>query len=172
MADYMLLEILTKDKALVDVKGESTLKGYETHIELLSYSHGVSNPVQWNQSNNGRTSGRPNLGELTVTKPLDATTPFMNFYCAQAKNLGTIRIKLVRQDSGDTNNSTNYMTYQLDNSLISSYSVGGGGDSIPTETVTFNYSKITWTYNGQKEATGAEGAIPTSWDLATNTGTA
>ena len=128
--DYMMLSILTKDKATVDVKGECTLKDYEDHIEVLSYSHGVSLPVQAGTSNTGRTTGHPNFGELSITKQLDSTTPALNYYCAQAKNLGTLKLKLVRQDS--TNAAAGqvlYMTYALDKTLISSVSVGGSGVS-------------------------------------------
>ena len=90
------------DSATVDVKGECTLKDYEDHIEVMSYSHGVSLPVQPGTSNTGRTTGRPNFGELSITKQLDSTTPALNYYCAQAKNLGTIKLKLVRQDATNT----------------------------------------------------------------------
>jgi type VI secretion system secreted protein Hcp len=170
--DYMVLSILTKDAATVDVKGECKLKDYEDHIEVLSYSHGVSLPIQPGTSNTGRTTGRPNFGELSITKQLDSTTPALNYYCAQAKNMGTLKLKIVRQDS--TNAAAGqvlYMTYTLDKTLISSVSVGGSGD-IPVETVTFNYSKITWTYIPQKKDIGAEGNIEKYWDQETNTGTA
>ena len=79
--DYMMLSILTKDKATVDVKGECTLKDYEDHIEVLSYSHGVSLPVQAGTSNTGRTTGHPNFGELSITKQLDSTTPAQLLLC-------------------------------------------------------------------------------------------
>src|SRR5262245_36706125 len=165
--DYMVLSILTADSATVDVKGECTLKDYEDHIEVMSYSHGVSLPVQPGTSNTGRTTGRPNFGELSITKQLDLTTPALNFYCAQAKDLGTIKLKLIRQDA--TNTQVLYMTYTLDKTLISSVSVGGSGD-IPVETVTFNYSKITWTYNQQSKEIGKSGTLEKYWDQLTNTG--
>ena len=165
--DYMVLSILTADNATVDVKGECTLKDYEDHIEVMSYSHGVSLPVQPGTSNTGRTTGRPNFGELSITKQLDLTSPALNFYCAQAKDLGTVVLKLIRQDA--TNTQVKYMTYELTSTLISSISVGGSGD-IPVETVTFNYNKITWTYTQQSKDTGKGGALPHHWEQSTNTG--
>lgn len=167
--DYMVLSILTKDNATIDVKGECTLKGYEDHIEVLSYSHGVSLPVQAGTSNTGRTTGRPNFGELSITKQLDLTSPLLNFYCAQARDLGKVKLKLIRQDAANT--QVLYMTYTLDKTLISSISVGGSGD-IPVETVTLNYSKIIWTYNQQAKEVGEKGHVEKYWDQETNTGSA
>ena len=170
--EYMFLRILTANTATIDVKGESTIAGHATDMELLSYSIGVSNPVQPSPSNVGRTSGRPNFGEMVISKKLDATSVLLSFYCAQAKNLGKVSLYLVRQDSeGANQQDLTYMTYDLEQTLISSVSVGGSGD-IPIETVTLNYSKITWTYTPQKDDMTAEGAIPKYWDQATNTGTA
>lgn len=170
--EYMFLRILTSDEATIDVAGESTIQGHEKDIELLSYSHGVSNPVNPSPSNVGRTSGRPNFGEMVISKKLDSTSPLLNFYCAQAKNLGTTKLFLVRQDSeGADQKDLTYMTYTMAKTLVSSVSVGGSGD-IPMETVTLNYSKLTWTYIPQEKDMGLEGNIEKYWDQETNTGTA
>ena len=166
--EFMVLSILTSDKASVDVKGESTLDGFKDHIEIMSFTHGVSNPVQAGTSNTGRTTGRPNLGELAITKQLDATSPALNFYCCQAKDIGTVVLKLVRQDEA-TKQNLKYMEYKLEKTIVSSVSVGGSGD-IPFEQVTFNYAKLTWTYNPQAKEVGSKGNIPKWWDQETNTG--
>jgi type VI secretion system secreted protein Hcp len=167
--DYMLLEI--QDKVKID--GESTLDKFEKFIELSSYSHGVSNFIQPTTSNTGRTSGRPNFQEMTVTKKLDLTTPVLNHSCAIGQNLGTTRLHLVRQDAtadGKVSNAIDYMIYEMTETMISSVSVGGGGGSIPMETVSLNFSKLTWTYQSQKPDIGVEGNISHFWDQATNTG--
>ena len=167
--EYMFLEIQDKIK----INGESTLKGFEKFVEIQSYSHGVSNNIQWTTSNTGRSTGRPNLQELTISKNLDATTPLLNFHCTKASNLGAVKIHLVRQDAtsdGKNQNAIDYMIYELTDVMISSVSVGGGGGAIPTETISLNFSKITWTYDAQKPDTGKEGVVVQYWDMATNTG--
>lgn len=166
--DYMLLEI----QDLVKVNGESTLKGFTNFIEIMSYSHGVSNPIQATTSNTGRTTGRPNFMEMSVSKNLDATTPLLNYYCALAKNLGTTRVHLVRQDAaagGAEVNASDYMVYEMTDTMVSSVSVGGGG-GIPVETLSLNFSKLTWTYKKQKPETGEPGQVVQFWDQQTNTG--
>ncbi len=68
---------------------------------------------------------------------------------------------LVRQDPGGATVGQNvicYMTYIMAKTLVSSISVGGSGD-IPIETVTFNYTKLTWTYITQDKAMAPDGTI-------------
>lgn len=167
--DYMFLKI----QDAVKIDGESTLTGFEKCIEIMSYSHGVSNPIQFTTSNTGRTTGRPSFQEMSVSKTLDATTPLLNYNCALAKNLGKTSIHLVRQDAtsdGANKNAIDYMVYELTDTMISSVSVGGGGGGIPMETLSLNFSKITWTYEAQKPDTGKEGQVVQFWDQANNTG--
>lgn len=165
--EYMLLKV--QDKTKID--GESHIKGFEKCFELMSYSHGVANFIQSTTSNTGRTTGRPSVQEISVTKNLDAASPSLNFYCCNATDLGKVQLYLVRQDAtadGKTSDAIAYMVYELEDTMISTVSVGGGGGSIPMETVSLNFSKITWTYNVQKKETGSQGAKPQSWNLTTN----
>lgn len=157
--EYILLDI-------PDYVGESTLEGFDKKIELLSYSWGVSNPVQPSPSNVGRTTGRPNFSELVVAKKMDSTSAILADDCASAKNLGTVKMFLARQDEAAGENLI-YMTYELSNSLISSVSVSGGGD-IPIESISFNYSAINWIYKAQKTEAGQAETIARGWDQATN----
>jgi type VI secretion system secreted protein Hcp len=167
--EYMLLEMQDS----VKINGETTLTGFDNCVEVLSFSHGVSQSVLPTTSHTGRTVGRPNFQDMTVSKTLDATSPVLNYNCAKAANLGSVKLHLVRQDAndeGDLENAFAYMVYQMDNAIISSVSIGGGGGGLPVETITLNFSKITWTYKKQKEAMGEEGNIENSWDQTTNTG--
>jgi len=151
-------------------KGECNLKGFEKKVEVLSYSWNVSNPVQSSPSNTGRTTGRPNFGELVITKKLDLISPMLAFSCASAEPLGTVKLILVRQDqpgSGDAGTNFVYMTYVLANTLVSSVSVGGSGD-IPIENITLNYSAMNWEYKAQKTDMNQEDTMPKGWDLALN----
>jgi type VI secretion system secreted protein Hcp len=167
--EYMLLEM----QGDVAIDGETTLTGFDNCIEVLSYSHGVAQQVLGTTSHTGRTTGRPNFQDMTISKTLDATSPVLNYNCAKASNLGEVKLHLVRQDAseeGDYANAFAYMVYQMDNTIISSVSVGGGGGGLPVETLTLNFSKITWTYKKQKEGMGQEGNVENSWDQSTNTG--
>jgi len=164
--EYMILDIADMEV----YKGETNIQGYTDKIEILSYSWNVSNPIQSSPSNTGRTTGRPNFGELVITKKLDLTSPRFAFSCAAAENIGTVKLFLLRQDDpaseGDTRNLC-YMTYVLANTLVSSVQVVGSGE-IPIETVTLNYSAINWEYHAQKTELTDEANVPKGWDLALN----
>ena len=65
------------------------------------------------------------------------------------------------------------MTYVMDNVLISSYSVSGGpGGSLPVESLTLDYAKISWVFNKTDDAgpDGSPGQVATKWSLDTNSG--
>jgi len=46
-------------------EGESSLKGFEKKMELLSFSHGVAMQITGDLSNTERTSGKPNHQDMT-----------------------------------------------------------------------------------------------------------
>jgi type VI secretion system secreted protein Hcp len=146
-------------------KGESTLKGYEGKMELLSFSHGVAMQVTGDMSNTERTSGKPNHQDMTVTKYLDQASPVLTQSCCEGKGFKKVDIIIGRNDSGAV---IELMRYTLANVLISSISVGGGGGDKPVETVTLNYNKIGWTYTSQHKEVGKNGVVDGKWDLEQN----
>ena len=144
-----------------DVKGESTRKGFEGKIELLSFSHGVAMQVTGDIGTRERTSGRPNHQDMTVTKYLDSASPVLNLRCCEGKSFPQVDIIIGRDDHGSV---AELMRYTLKNVLISSVSIGGGGGDMPIEALTLNYTQITWDYKAPRPGVAAKG----SWDLSTN----
>jgi len=141
------------------IKGESTTTNYKDKIECLSYSHGVAQQITGDQSNTKRTSGKPNHQDFTITKYMDLASRSLIDYCNQAKVIPTVKIIVGQNDAGSV---VPFFEYQLTNALVSSVSVGGEGGGTPQETVTFNYTAISWAYMRQ----GAE--VTAKWDLAAN----
>ena len=150
------------------IKGESTDSNHKDEFELLSFSHGVSQPAQAAASTaGGATTGRCNHTDMSVTKMLDVGSPVLNQNCCTGKHINQITLTVRRAD-GDK--SIPYMVYKLTDVVVSSVSIGGGADSVPVETVTFNYAKIEWEYTKQTRAGGgAGGKTNGKWDLAKNT---
>ena len=147
------------------IKGESQLDGFKEEIEILSYSHGVSMQVTGDVSNTERTSGRPNVQDFTLTKYADLATNVLNQACCEGTIFKSAVITLSRNDSGT---SIKLMTYTLENVVISSISIGGGGGDKPVETLSLNFAKIEWNYIAQKESGGGAGNVPGTWDIALN----
>jgi len=147
------------------IKGESTLADFKDKIEILSFSHGVAQQITGDQSNQKRTSGKPNHQDFTITKYLDLATASLIDYCNQAKPITTVKVTIGQNESGKVNA---YMVYTLTNALVSSVSVGGGGGGKPQETVTFNYTAIDWAYKLQSAAVGDSGNNSAKWNMSTN----
>jgi len=147
------------------IKGESTLTDYKDKIELLSYSHGVAQQITGDQSNQKRTSGKPNHQDFTVTKYVDLASCNLIHYCNAAIPIPTIKVFVLQNEADKTNA---ILTYEMTNALVSSISVGGGGGGKPQETVTFNYTKISWTYKPQKATADVSGNDSAKWSLETN----
>lgn len=150
------------------VKGESTDDNHKDEIEVMSYSHGVSQPMSAVASTaGGGTAGRCNHTDLSVVKALDSATPILNQLCCTGKHIDNV-VMTIRRADGDK--SVPYMVYKLKNVVISSISVGGSSDSVPTESLTFNYAQIEWEYTKQKRAGGGGGGKTNgSWNLEKNT---
>jgi type VI secretion system secreted protein Hcp len=139
------------------LKGTSKLKKSKDAIEVSSFSHGVSIPLSSSQaSNESRAQGRTQHQDLTITKLLDKASPNLNLYCSQGKNVGNATLTIYEPKADDPEQ---VCAFKLENVIISSVSVSGGVDDLPGETVTLNYSAITWT-----EGTSNS----TNWDLSTN----
>jgi len=157
MSDVLILD-------LAAINGESILEGYKDKIEIFSFSHSVSQAIIAEPSNTKRTSGRPNHGNLTITKKFDLATCKLIDYCNQAKVIPTLKLTVAQENAGVIQV---YIVYDCKDVLVSSISIGGGG-GVPTETVTFDYAKITWTYTKQATAVSPAGNDSCIWDLTTN----
>ncbi|HVB40932.1 MAG TPA: type VI secretion system tube protein Hcp [Terriglobales bacterium] len=148
-----------------DIKGECTLPDFTNKIELLSYSHGVAQQITGDQSNQKRTSGKPNHQDFTVTKFMDLSTCSLIDVCNQATLIPSVKVTVAQTEAGKT---VAVITYTMTNALVSSISVGGGGGGKPQETVTFNYTKIQWDYKQQLTNASDAGNKSAKWSLETN----
>ena len=157
--DVILLDI-------PDIKGQTTIKGFEDKIEVLSASHGVAMQVTASPSSSERTSGRPNHQDLTISKYVDLSTCPLIAACNAGTNLKTVTLTVGRNDAGAV---LPYLVYTLDNAIVTSVSCSAGSGDRPTETVTLNYTKIKWDFTEQKADTGKKGNNGAVWDLAKNT---
>jgi len=157
MSDVLVLE-------LAGINGESILEGHKDKIELASFHHTVSQKIIAEPSNTKRTSGRPTHGNLTVEKRFDLASCKLIDYCNQAKLIATLKLIVAQENAGKIQP---YLVYDCTDVLVSQISVSGGG-GVPTETVTFDYAKITWTYTKQATAVSPAGNDSCIWDLTTN----
>ncbi len=151
------------------IPGESTDDKHKDWIEILSYSHNITQPKSVTKSSaGGAGSGRCEHGEFVVVKQLDKASPKLYEYCSSGKHIKEVLIEFCRA-GGD---KLKYMEVKMEEVIISSVSPGGsakGSDEIPSEELRFDYGKIKWTYTQQKRGDGSGGGNVTGgWDLTAN----
>jgi type VI secretion system secreted protein Hcp len=151
--------------------GECQDAKHANWIEVLSFSHGVSQPSAGSRSSGGAASGqRCDHQDFSVVKTLDKTSPKLNLFCSNGKHIKEVKLELCRA----TEDKNKYMEYKMDDVIISSVQPGGsakGGEALPLEQVSFNYGKIVWTYTTTDHATGkAGGNVTANWSVIKNEG--
>lgn len=153
------------------IPGESTDDKHADWIEVLSYNHGLAQQTSGSvSSGGGRTAARTDHQDFGVVKALDKASPKLALACSNGEHIQQIEVQLCRAVA----DKTQYMSYKMYDVIVSSVSTGGdsGSDSpLPSETVTFGYGKIEWTYTETDHQTGKpKGDIKTFWDLVRNAG--
>jgi len=149
------------------VPGESTAEGFKEQIEVLSFSHGVTQPSSASASTSGgATAGRCEHQDFTIVKELDKASPQLAMLCCKGTHIKEVTLTLVRAGG---EKPVPFMEYKLSMVIISAYSPSGSKEGLPVESVSFNYGKIEWTYTQQKRADGSGGGKTNgSWNLVTN----
>jgi type VI secretion system secreted protein Hcp len=109
----------------------SQKQGALSPITLTGYSHEIVSP---RDPASGLPTGKRMHKPLTITKVMDKSTPLLLSALTTNENLTSVTLSL-------TQNGTQVATVKLTNANISSYVAHG-----LTETWSFTYQKITWTW--------------------------
>ena len=145
-------------------------------IELVSCNYGFSQQMTTDVSNQARTSGRPNVHDMTIVKYLDVVSPVLYRYALSATPLddggdSPTEVYLCRNPNqdGDDNIIATIMTISLSNCMISSVQAQSHPNDIATEQFTLNFTDIKWAANFQGvDATSQAGALVYQWSVAKN----
>jgi type VI secretion system secreted protein Hcp len=127
------------------IKGNVTADGFKDHIAVDSFQFGVGRGISMEAGKlANREATRPTISEITITKPADtsATALFKESVTGSAGK--KVKIKFVQTG---TDKVIEYMTYELEDVLISGYSISASGDSDPIESISLSFAKIMINYN-------------------------
>jgi type VI secretion system secreted protein Hcp len=126
------------------VPGNVTTKGFEKQIELSSASFGAGRSMGMSaRTDVNRGHAEPLLSEISLTKGWDDAASGLLLQDAVA---GVADKKaLISFTTTSKNVVLAYLTMELDKVVVSNYSIGGGGDSQPSEAFNLNYTMITVT---------------------------
>lgn len=125
------------------IEGESTDETHRGALVIDSFSWGMSNSGTF--SSGGGGAGKVSMQDFHFTRRLDKASPLLMRACATGQHIA--EAKLTCRKSGSDGKTNEYYTIKLTDVLVSSVSTGGSsGDSVPMESVSFNFAKIEWTY--------------------------
>jgi type VI secretion system secreted protein Hcp len=153
------------------IPGECTDDKHKEWIEILSFSHGVSQLASGSKSSGGaQSSQRAEIHDFSCVKALDKASPKIALACAKGDHIPEVLFHLNRA----TGEKTKYMEYKFTDVMFTSYRPGGssaGGESLPLEEISFTFAKIEWTYTEADHKTGKpKGDVKTWWSLDENKG--
>ncbi|MEM7358185.1 MAG: type VI secretion system tube protein Hcp [Pseudomonadota bacterium] len=145
-------------------------------VELLSYHYSMKQQMTTDVSNSARTSGRPDLTDITCVKYYDKTSTAFYKHCLIGKPIDVAtktpptKLFLLRNAPGEDDNSTiaNIMTIEMQNVIISSIECQSHPNDMATEQFTLNFTDIQWTYSAQLSDAEIKGVKVANWSVARN----
>jgi type VI secretion system secreted protein Hcp len=148
---------------IAGITGESTAKGFEGKVEIVSFSWGGSNAITVGSGTGGMSGGKVSLSCFNLMKRTDkASTDLFQGLCS-GKHYATATVTM-RKAGGE---QLQYLTYKFTDVMVESIQWSGstGGDDTPVESLSLAYSKVEIEYKPQN-ANGSLGApCRGSWDL-------
>ena len=147
------------------IKGDSQVDKHKDWITVDSVQFGVGRSITASGGGRDRDTSNPSFSEITVSKSTDVSSSDLYFQAIAGKSLGKAEIHFIQTHGTDAKGQV-YLIVELEEAIISSYSASSGGER-PSESVSINFTKISYQYNaysGDKVTTGT----PKKWDCIAN----
>jgi type VI secretion system secreted protein Hcp len=145
-----------------DIKGDVSAEGHENWIEVHSFQWGVGRGISSpTGASADRESSAPSISEIVVTKSTDLSSPKLLDEALQGEGQKVV-IDFVKTDKGKLEV---YMTYTLEDCMISGYSLSSGGDR-PSESLSLNFTKVEFKNVAMKDKNDAGEPESVTYDLA------
>jgi type VI secretion system secreted protein Hcp len=148
------------------IDGESKDSVHKNVIDLMSWSWGASQTGS-SAAGGGSAAGKVSMQDFHFVMKVNKSTPKLILVCAGGDHIK--KATLTCRKAGTTQQE--FLVYNFYDFLVSSYQTGGstGGDEIPSEQVSLNYSKMDIQYKEQQADGSLGGPIMAGWDLKLNT---
>jgi len=147
------------------IEGESGDSKHKGEIELQSWSWGETNIGDASRGS-GMGAGKVSMQDFHFVMKINKASPKLMLACATGQHIPKA-VLTCRKAGGD---QKEFLTVNFADLLISSYQTGGAGgaDILPTEQISFNFSKIEMEYKAQDAKGQLTGSIKTGYDLKQN----
>jgi type VI secretion system secreted protein Hcp len=146
------------------VSGESLDSKHKGEIDVESWSWGESNPAQPG-GGGGAGAGKVQMQDLVFTTRFSKASPQLILACASGKHFKDAVLTARKAGKGQQE----FLTFSLSDVLVSTYQTGGaGGDVLPGDAVSLNFSKIQVEYKPQNPDGSLGSSIKAGWDVKQN----
>jgi type VI secretion system secreted protein Hcp len=140
------------------VTGGSTSAEHAGEIEIMSWSHGFSQPTSPVRSTAGSgTVEQANHSNFTFTKYVDSATDDLLKQCWTGKQFKKATVTCYRSDGAVDNKPIEYLKIEMEHVVVSNFSISGGAGDVPVENVSLDYGIVKYTYKPQKKGDGTGG---------------
>ena len=146
------------------VDGEATDKDHKDWINLLSFQQTISRESSTSGSSRARSSAV--FEDIVLTKQLDKSSPKIQEAIATGKVYPSVEFELAVDYGGSR---ATYLKYELKNVMVTSYSISGGADEVPTEQFSLNFEEIKVTYTEFDSSGSSKGNVETTWKVEEGT---
>ena len=126
------------------IPGESTVTGFDSWIDITSFSLGCTMEVdqEARSGSGGGTSGTADPEDLSLDKKMDIATPTLLYCCATGVVIPRAKLMQLK----DSDDRLPVSEYAFGNSIITNVNLNGSGGNIPDESMTLNYGSVSWRY--------------------------
>jgi type VI secretion system secreted protein Hcp len=165
------------------IKGESQDHKHKGEIDVMTFRWGATQSGTFSAGGGGG-AGKVSVKDFSILKKVDSASPLLFLNCANGAHIKEVNF-VVRKAGGD---QLEYLKIKLTDVLISGVESHGesahhvrdiatgrasgketGGDEIPLEEITLNFSKVEVTYQPQGPDGKAQGGpILAGWDVKAN----
>lgn len=147
------------------IEGNVTAEGFEKHIKVLSANFGVGRGISMEAGNMAnREATRPSLSEITFTKYADTATPALFKESVTGAAGKVVKIKFVQTGADSVNV---YMDYELEDCLVSGYSISASDEGDPVESINLSFSKLMVNYHDYDKENAGQSPQRVGYDLTT-----
>lgn len=149
------------------IQGEAQPPGFESKIEVFSFSFGASNPSGVSMGT-GSGAGKVDISSISIQKQLDKASA--SLFAACCKGSHAAKGKMTVREAGGDDKPLEYFVVDFTEVFIDSISWGGAaGGGKPSESVSFSFKTIKMEYYQQDETGKGKKVGNAGWNVSTNT---
>ena len=144
------------------IPGESADSKHKAEIDVLSYSWGITQTGTMSYGGGGG-AGKANFGDFSFMMRMNKATPKLMQACSNGSHIPDAI--LTCRKAGDK--QVEYMSYKFYDLLISSYQTSASSEE-PTESISFNFSKMEMEYKEQDSKGNLGGSTNFKYNIKEN----